>query len=149
VLFIADTSGIIAAYDTAAPEHGKARKLLAAGTAIISPLVLDEVDHLLTARFGGSKKERHIADMVIDDLTAADDQDRYLVPEIRSEDIRRARTVIQAHAALRLNLADAVNVVLADRYVTSQVLTLDRRDFRAITPLSHGLDAFRVLLDDA
>lgn len=148
MLFIADTSGIIAAYDTDAPEHGSARALMSRNTAIVSPLVLDEVDHLLVARFGGGKKRRNVSDMVIDDLTSTTDQDRYPIPRITAYDIRRARTVIDDYAALHLDLADAVNVILADRYLTESILTLDRKDFRAVRPLTAGFEAFRVLPDD-
>ncbi|MFB4422737.1 hypothetical protein C5F59_016770 [Streptomyces sp. QL37] len=38
-----------------------------------------------------------------------------------------------------------VGVVLADRYRTDRVFTLDERDFRAITPPTPGLTAFRIL----
>jgi predicted nucleic acid-binding protein len=48
---------------------------------------------------------------------------------------------------LELDLADAVNVALAEEYETDVVLTLDRRDFRAVLPLT-GHKAFRVLPDD-
>ena len=148
MLYIADTSGIIAAYDESATEHRPARNLLSAGTAIVSPLVLDELDHLLVARFGGKQKDRDIADLVIDDLTAIGEEFRYRVPDLGSDDIRQARTVIDKHKALRLDLADAVNVVLANRYATDSILTLDRRDFRTVTPLTPGIGAFRVLPDD-
>lgn len=48
---------------------------------------------------------------------------------------------------LRLHLADAVIVALAADYETDAVLTLDRRDFRTLTPLTEH-KAFRVLPDD-
>ncbi|MFV2018820.1 hypothetical protein [Micromonospora sp. LOL_023] len=60
---------------------------------------------------------------------------------------RRARTVQSRYAALRPDLADAVNVVFAERYETDAVLPLDRRDFRAVRPLSSH-KAFRALPDD-
>lgn len=44
--------------------------------------------------------------------------------------------------------ADAMGVVLADRYRTDEIFTLDRRDFRAVTPLTRGIDAFRILPAD-
>ncbi|MFJ9057414.1 hypothetical protein [Streptomyces sp. NPDC102409] len=50
-----------------------------------------------------------------------------------------------AYAGLRLDLADAVGVVLADRCRTDRISTLDQRDFRAITPLTPGLTAVRIL----
>ncbi|MDG4769798.1 hypothetical protein [Solwaraspora sp. WMMD792] len=56
-------------------------------------------------------------------------------------------TVPSRYAALRLDLTDATNVVLAEQYETDAVLTLDQRDFRAIRPLS-SRTAFRVLPDD-
>ena len=49
--------------------------------------------------------------------------------------------------ALGLNLAFAVNVALAARYQTGTILTLDRRDFRTVRPLTGHL-AFRLLPDD-
>lgn len=91
-------------------------------------------------------RDRHIADLVMDDRTA-DDEDRYRTAEIGSEDVRTARAVIDEYAELRLDLADAVNMVRADRYLTDCVLTLDRKDFRAALPLTQRLRAFRVLPD--
>jgi uncharacterized protein len=72
---------------------------------------------------------------------------RMLVPEVAADTLRKARAVQARHADLRLDLADAVNVALAEQYETDSVLTLDRRDFRAMRPLtSHK--AFRLLPDD-
>ncbi|WP_236573092.1 hypothetical protein [Nocardia caishijiensis] len=51
------------------------------------------------------------------------------------------------YLALRLDLTDATNVALGERYETADILTLDRRDFRAIQPLT-GHPAFRILPDD-
>ncbi|MGX1368580.1 putative nucleic acid-binding protein [Streptomyces canus] len=48
---------------------------------------------------------------------------------------------------MNLDLADAVNVALAADYDTDAILTLDRRDFRAVRPLGRH-KAFRVLPDD-
>ncbi|WP_258534833.1 hypothetical protein [Streptomyces sp. PT12] len=68
------------------------------------------------------------------------------VPEVSAGTLRRARAVQNRYAALRLDLTDAVNVVLAEQYDTETVLTLDRRDFGAFTPLT-GRHAFRLLPD--
>jgi len=51
------------------------------------------------------------------------------------------------NAGLDLDLADGVNVALAAEYRTCGVLTLDRRDFRAIRPLT-PYPAFQLLPDD-
>ena len=72
---------------------------------------------------------------------------RVLVAEVPAAVLRRARAVQMRYADLRLDLADSVNVVLAEQYETETVLTLDRRDFRAIRPLTRHT-AFRLLPDD-
>ncbi|MGH2873710.1 MAG: PIN domain-containing protein, partial [Solirubrobacteraceae bacterium] len=51
------------------------------------------------------------------------------------------------YADLDLDLADAVAAVVAAEYHTEVVLTLDRRDFRAVRPLTDHT-AFRLLPDD-
>jgi len=57
VITVADTSGIIAASDRNARESAACRAVLQeAGTVIISPLVLTEVDHLAKARFGSQAR---------------------------------------------------------------------------------------------
>ncbi|GGZ17799.1 hypothetical protein [Streptomyces nitrosporeus] len=53
------------------------------------------------------------------------------------------------HEGLRLDLADAVGVVLADRYRTDRIFTPGQRGFRAVTPLTPGFSAFRILPVDA
>ncbi|MFF0265479.1 hypothetical protein [Kribbella sp. NPDC004536] len=58
-----------------------------------------------------------------------------------------APTVISRYADLDLDLADAVSVALAADDRTDAVLTLDRRDFRALRPLTPH-KAFRVYPDD-
>ncbi|WP_330252161.1 hypothetical protein OG874_39665 [Nocardia sp. NBC_00565] len=69
------------------------------------------------------------------------------VPTISADLLRVARKVQNRYMAVRLDLTDATNVSLAERYETVEVLTLDRRDFRAVTPLT-GHAAFRLLPDD-
>ena len=52
----------------------------------------------------------------------------------------------EPHADLRLSLADASIAVLAVRHKVNDVLTLDERHFRVLTP---GRSPFRVLPADA
>lgn len=145
MIVVADTSGIIAASDRNARESGACREILQeAGTVIISPMVLTEVDHLAKARFGGPARTA-IVDFIIDQLR----QSRFQIPETGLDTLTSARLIQQQYAGLDLDLdlADAVNVVLAGRYRTDAVLTLDRRDFRAISPLTPH-KWFRLLPDD-
>jgi predicted nucleic acid-binding protein len=143
VIVVADTSGIIAAFDRNAPEGPTCRKLLQeAGTVILSPLVLAEVDHLARARLGNIARTT-----ILDLLLTQVQRMRFQVPDIGAETLATAVAVISRYADLDLDLADAVSVALAADYRTDAVLTLDRRDFRAVRPLTPHA-AFRLLPDD-
>lgn len=91
--------------------------------------------------------DRETAHAVQDWLLGQERNLRVLVPEVTATVLRGARTVQSRYVALRLDLTDAANVVLAEQYETDAVLTLDRRDIRTIRPLSSHT-SFRVLPDD-
>ena len=143
MIVVADTSGIIAASDRNAPESAACRAVLQeAGAMIISPLVLTEVDHLARARFGSQARSA-----IIDFILAQVRQARFQIPETGLDILDTSRLIQLQYASLDLDLADAVNVALAAWYRTDAVLTLDRRDFRAIRPLTPH-KWFRLLPDD-
>lgn len=143
MIVIADTSGIIAASDRKAPEATACQGVLReAGTVIVSPLVLAELDHLAKARFGAAARTTIIA-FILDQVRRM----RFQVPQTTTEILEAAQTVQRHYADLDLDFADAVNIALAAEYRTNSVLTLDRRDFRAVRPLTPH-KAFRLLPDD-
>jgi len=143
VIVIGDTSGLVSAFNSDDPGQAAARSALQrASVTVISPLVFAEIEHIMTRNI-----DRNAAHQVIDWLLAQERTKRVLLPELTAPTLRRARKIQGMYAALRLDLADSVNVVLAAEYETDCVLTLDRRDFRAIRPLTHHR-AFRLLPDD-
>jgi len=143
MIIIGDTSGLVAALNTADLEHEAARAALRqASLTVISPLVFLEIEHITTRNVG-----RHAAYKVNDWLLASEQAGAVAVPDVPAAILRKARMVQDGYTDLRLDLADAVNVVLAERYETDTILTLDRRDFRPIIPLT-GHKAFRLLPDD-
>ncbi|ONM47322.1 PIN domain-containing protein [Nocardia donostiensis] len=143
MILIGDTSGLIAAFNSADPEHATARSVLQhAGSTVVSPLVLLEIEHVITRNLN-----RDVAYSVNDWLLAQEGVGRVEIGAVPAELLRTARRVQRHYAALRLDLTDSVNVALAERYETPDILTLDRRDFRAVAPLTRH-DAFRVLPDD-
>lgn len=85
---------------------------------------------------------------MIDALTARMSDGQYRLAELRQADLVTAQSVRAKYEGLRLDLADAVGVVLADRYKTDCIFTLDQRDYRAIEPLTSGVNAFRILPAD-
>ncbi|PRY61146.1 PIN domain-containing protein [Glycomyces artemisiae] len=143
IVVVADTSGLIAARSADDPEGPGAREALRqAGHLVISPLLLSEFDHLATREFG-----RPEAMHAIDDLRARLDDRRAEMPIITSRMLGLAHDIRRQYRDLDLDLTDAVNVVIAAEYETDAILTLDRRDFRAIRPLAQ-FKAFRLLPDD-
>jgi predicted nucleic acid-binding protein len=79
-------------------------------------------------------------------LLAEVERGAYTLPPMSGADIGRAKQVIDRQADLRISLADASIVVLAERHGVADVLTLDQRNFRVLRV--HG-DRFRVLPADS
>jgi predicted nucleic acid-binding protein len=139
---VVDASPLIAAFDTADPEHAACRQALhAVGHAVVSPVVLAEVDYRLTT--GISPQAALVALRYIADKVAAG---RFEVPDVGGH-LHAAHTVAETYIDFPLGLADAMNVVLARAFRTDVIVTLDRKHFRAITPLT-GHRGFRLLPDD-
>lgn len=143
MIVIGDTSGVVAAINSSDPEHQAARSAWRqASTTIISPLVFAEIEHIMT-RGNGRPAAYAVNDWLLEQARTP----RVQVPEVLAETLRRARRVQDRYASLRLDLTDAVNVVLAEAYETAVVLTLDRRDFRTVRPLTEH-EGFLLLPDD-
>ncbi|KPC79417.1 MULTISPECIES: PIN domain-containing protein [Streptomyces] len=140
MIIVADTSALYAAFDTAQPEHSGAAKILENETLAISPLVVTELDHLVHRDLGFPASMQ-----VMEALNSRMTDGQYRLADLKPADLAAAHEVRRTYEGLRLDLADAVGVVLADRYRTDRIFTLDQRDFRAITPLTPGLTAFRIL----
>lgn len=137
---VCDTSGLLAALDTADPEHEACATVLRThpGPFLVGPLVLAELDHLVRSRLGAAAA-RALAEDVADGA--------YELAELRSTDLRACVGLDRAYADLGIGLADASCAVLAARAGSRTVLTLDHRHFRAVRPLQGG--AFVVLPADA
>ncbi|MGW2210645.1 PIN domain-containing protein [Streptomyces sp. NPDC001781] len=143
IVVVADSSGLLAALDSAHPEHQASNEaIMAAGLLVISPLLLAEIDHVATRELG-----REAALSAVDDIRHWVRRGRVVLPEITEDHLGAAQSVRARCRDLDLDLADAVNVALAAEYDTDAVLTLDRRDFRAVRPLGRH-KVFRVLPDD-
>jgi uncharacterized protein len=143
IIVVADTSGLLAALDSTHPEHqGANEAIMAAGLLVMSPLLLAELDHVATRELG-----REAAISAIDDIRRWMRANRVVVPEVTEVHLAAAQALRARYGALNLDLADAVNVALASDYDTDAVLTLDRRDFRALRPLGRH-KSFRLLPDD-
>jgi uncharacterized protein len=105
-------------------------------------LALGEIDHVVTARV-----TRAATDRVLGQVRSRVEAKRAELAEIDARLLGVALSVRRRCQDMDLDLTDAVNVALAARYETDTPLTLDRRDFRALRPLSRHR-AFRLLPDD-
>jgi predicted nucleic acid-binding protein len=139
---VVDAGPLIAAFNDQDSEHLACRKALkSVGHAVISPVVLAEVDYRLMT--GISPRAAQTALRYIADMAAVG---RFEVPEVGPH-LHAAHAVAETYLDFPLGLADAMNVVLAREFRTEVMVTLDRKHFRAITPLT-GHAAFRLLPDD-
>ena len=143
MIIVADPSALFAAFDADQAEHEAAVAVMEKEILVVSPLVLTELDHLVHRDLGFSA-----AMQVTDALMARMLDGSYRLAELKHVDLAAAQEIRAKYEGLRLDLADAVGVVLADRFRTDSIFTLDQRDFRAIEPLTHGIKSFRILPAD-
>lgn len=137
---ILDSSGLLAAINVRQEDHRAAREALetATGPLLISPFVLAELDYMTQTRFGQEQELLLLAEVA---------RGVYRLEPFSTADVAKAIAVIERYADLRLGLADASIVVLADRHNTLDILTLDERHFRALA--GPGGRPFRLLPADS
>ncbi|MGA2006700.1 MAG: PIN domain-containing protein [Solirubrobacteraceae bacterium] len=125
-MILLDTSGLLAALDSAQHTHvaAAASLIAAAPPLLLSPFVLAELDHLLATRVGQSERTSLLAEV---------EGGAYRLEPFSGPDMREALAVIRRHGDLGVSLADASIVVLAGRHRIQDVLTLDERHFRTLT----------------
>jgi uncharacterized protein len=138
-LIICDTSGLVAAYSARDRRRDQVVAMLRRdrGPLVLSPFVLAEVDYLLDTKAGVRDELK-----VLSDVAAG----TYQLADFGSADVEQAAGLVERYQDLDIGLADASIVVLAARYRTTRLLTLDEKHFRTIRP-PHA-DAFVLLPAD-
>jgi predicted nucleic acid-binding protein len=136
---ILDTGALYAYVDRRDPRNTAVRELLRAwaGELVVSAFTAAEADYLILDRLGLDAEFEFLRDLA----------GAYTVEALDPDGLLQARDVCAQYADLRLGLADASMVVLADRWRTRSLATFDERHFRAVRPLSGG--AFELLPDDS
>lgn len=136
-MIILDTGGLYAFLDTDDRDHDRVRRVVDAdpGPFILSPFVLAETDYLVQARLGVEQECQ-----LLDDVDAG----AYTLVPFGGDDLASALALIRQYADLGIGLTDASVAVVAARFRTVDLLSIDERHFRAIRPLRAG-DAFRLL----
>jgi predicted nucleic acid-binding protein len=128
---IIDTGALLAFFDTDEPDHRAVSAVLGEATEplVVSPYVVAELDYLVASRLGVSAELA-----VLRELTGG----AWDLPAIDLDALVKARAVIERYADQSIGVADASNVILAERYRTRTIVTLDRRHFDVLRPLSGG-----------
>lgn len=136
-----DTSALLALVDGDDPRHADVIQAVdwRRPPGVLSPLVITEFDHLLRRKVGHRDTRTAIRALV---------DSAFEVASLSLADVAACLEIDQKYSDLKLGLADASLILLAERYRTTEVVTLDERHFRAVTP-RYGGRAFRILPADA
>lgn len=133
---IVDTSALIAFFNRTEPQHPEMRELIESANEqlVVSPYVLAEVGYLIATRVGVDAETTALRELA---------GGAWELSQFTTDDIDTAIRVIQRYSDQAIGLADASNVVLADRHQTRTIATLDHRHFDVVRPLRGG--RFRIV----
>jgi predicted nucleic acid-binding protein len=128
---IVDTSALLAFFDTDEPDHDAVSAVLGEATEplVVSPYVVAELDYLVASRLGVSAELAALSELA---------GGAWDLPAIGTEELTQACSMIERYADQQIGVADASIVVLAARYRTRTIVTLDRRHFAVVRPLTGG-----------
>jgi uncharacterized protein len=125
---ICDTGGIISGLIANQPHQEECLAAInGADRLIVAPLVLCELDYIVTKRHGDNIAARVLARLA---------EPEYEIATFDSTDLLAALDVMRTYEDLSIGLTDASLVILAKRYKTNVILTLDQRHFRAMRGLN-------------
>jgi predicted nucleic acid-binding protein len=128
---IVDTSALLAYFDTDEPDHHAVAAVFddTDEPLVVSPYVVAELDYLVASRLGVTAELAVLAELA---------GGAWDLPVIDAEGLGEAHAIIERYADQRIGVADASNVVLAARYRTRTIVTLDHRHFGVLRPLDGG-----------
>lgn len=140
-MIVLDAGGLYAFLDSDDAHHAAARAVVDGdpGPFVLSPFVLAELDYLVQQRLG-IRAERALLEDV--------DSGVYTLVSFSDDDLSQAVSLVRRYADLGIGVTDASVAVVAARYRTVDLLSVDERHFRTIRPVRGG-EAFRLLPHDA
>jgi predicted nucleic acid-binding protein len=124
-VLICDTSGLLAYFDASDAHNAQMAAVIEVETGpfVVSPYVVAELDHLLAARRGVPAELAALAEL---------SSGAWDLAKFDAADLRDACAVVERYQDQEIGVADASLVVLADRYRTDRLLTLDRHHFHVV-----------------
>ncbi|MFM9878734.1 MAG: PIN domain-containing protein [Rhodoglobus sp.] len=125
---IVDTSVLLAFLDRDEPNHQRALEAITTyeGQLVVSPPVLAELDYLLLTRGGIDAELAGMRELA---------SGAWVIAAFGAEDLAESLNVVGRYPSLGIGATDASLVVLAARYGTRTIATLDRRHFEVLRAL--------------
>ncbi|MCP4043288.1 MAG: PIN domain-containing protein [Gammaproteobacteria bacterium] len=126
---VADTGALYALYDADDRHHEAVRRVIenARGLIIIPTVILAELDYLLR-EFLGVGAELDFLESV--------SSGAFTLEPFTGQDLKRCIELITNYRDLDIGLVDAGVMATAERLAIREILTVDERDFRAVSPKS-------------
>ena len=139
-MLLLDAGALYAQADRNDRHHQAVIELLQTepGPVMTSQIITAEADYLILRRLGVD-----VELTFLEDLAAG----TFITECLTRDELAVALGVARRYRDLQLGIADASLVVLAQRFQTRTLVTLNERDFRAISPLQGG--SFRLLPGDS
>jgi predicted nucleic acid-binding protein len=127
VALVLDTGPLLAAFDTADPDHERCAALLtgAEEDLVVPALVLGELDYWCAERL-----DPGVWLAFLDDLLAG----AYRVEPPTGADLERCRALQEQYADLSVGVVDASVLALVERLGEDKLATLDHRHFSVMRP---------------
>ncbi len=128
MITIVDAGPLISAASATGPESDRIREALtrAPGRLVVPAPVTAEVDYLLTKQAGAGAARAFLQDVAAG---------RFDVECLEPGEYRSVLELSMRYAGLAPGLADLSIVVLAQRFGTHRIMTIDQRHFRAMVAL--------------
>jgi predicted nucleic acid-binding protein len=125
-LLVVDTSVLLAAADTADPDHDSCTEAIQhAGPLVTTALVVAETAYLIGRQLGAAAEARFFQAVAEGGLQ---------IETVTPTDARRIAELIETYADLGLGGTDASLIAIAERLKLTRIATLDRRHFSVVRP---------------
>ena len=125
-MIVADTSAVLALMDSRSPSHAAVRRAFRAYRSeyVLPWAILPELDYMVLQRGGLRSAHALRADLA---------EGRYAIEWGSAADLQRALQLDRIYHDLALGLVDGIVMAVAERLEARAILTLDLRDFGAVT----------------
>lgn len=128
---IVDTSALLAYFNAREPDHEAVSGVIDSNDEllVVSPYVVAELDYLIAKRIGVDAELK-----VLRELSSG----AWELADVGVAELELATSIIEKYRNQDIGVADASMVVLADRYHTRRIVSLDRRHFDVLRPIGGG-----------